>query len=125
MRGPIGAGKSVLARGIAAGLDIRNWRGSPTFNLVHEYSGSPALIHLDMYRLSETEIEDLGIEEYLRSDAVLVVEWADRAPDYLMELSDRVLWVEVDIVGNDERRIRAHRLRWVQHRPSGERSGSA
>lgn len=106
--GPIGAGKSVFARGIAEGLGSERWRGSPTFTLVHEYSTQPALYHLDLYRLSSGEVTDLGLEDYSRPDAVLVVEWADRAQELLHALGCRVIDVEIDHAGEDTRQVRIH-----------------
>ncbi len=104
--GPIGAGKSVFARGLAEGLGAKRWRGSPTFTLVHEYPTQPPLYHLDLYRLSRDEVADLGLEEYARPDAVMVVEWADRAPEHLHDLGGREIAVEIDHAGEDIREIR-------------------
>lgn len=104
--GPIGAGKSVLARGVAEAMGAPRWRGSPTFNLVHEYLTQPPLYHFDLYRLAANEVEDLGLEDYARHDAVVVVEWADRAPDYLRTFAGRVLEIEIDHAGGDTREIR-------------------
>lgn len=106
--GPIGAGKSVFARGIAEGLGADRWRGSPTFTLVHEYSTQPALYHLDLYRLSSGEVPDLGLEDYARPDAVMVVEWADRAQELLHALGRRVIDVEIDHAGQDTREVHIH-----------------
>jgi tRNA threonylcarbamoyladenosine biosynthesis protein TsaE len=106
LRGPLGAGKSVLARGVAAGLGSRSWRGSPTFNLVHEYPTVPPLYHADLFRLSGGDVEGLGLEEYARPDSVLMVEWADRAPEYLRSIAlDRVLAVDMSHGGGDERLV--------------------
>jgi tRNA threonylcarbamoyladenosine biosynthesis protein TsaE len=106
--GPLGAGKSVFARGLAEGLGAGRWRGSPTFTLIHEYSTQPPLYHLDLYRISAGEVSDLGLEEYARSDAVMVVEWADRAAEQLRALGQRVVEVEIDHAGEDRREIRIH-----------------
>ena len=107
LSGPLGAGKSVLARGIGDGLGVTRWRGSPTFVLVHEYQTVPALYHLDLYRLAAAEVEELGLEEYARPDAVLVVEWPERAPDGLASLQPRVrIDVELSHLSADERGIR-------------------
>src|SRR5579871_6204100 len=79
LRGPIGAGKSVLARGLGEALGVTAWAGSPTFTLVNEYETDPRLYHIDLYRLGASEVEELGLEEYLRADTLAIVEWADRA----------------------------------------------
>jgi tRNA threonylcarbamoyl adenosine modification protein YjeE len=78
LEGPLGAGKTAFARGLAEGLgaapeDV----SSPTFTLVQEYRGRQTLRHVDLYRLSPPEVEDLGLDEMLQ-DGALVVEWPDR-----------------------------------------------
>jgi tRNA threonylcarbamoyladenosine biosynthesis protein TsaE len=124
LRGSLGAGKSVLARGIADAFGVQEWHGSPTFTIVNEYETTPALYHVDLYRLSEAEIEDLGLEEYVRPDSVMVVEWADRAASYLEGLAEgEVVWIDIAFVGQgEERSIEIRRL----PAPSpAEKSGSA
>ncbi len=79
--GPLGAGKTHLARAIATGLGVNNPKvvTSPTFVLIQEYSGRLPIAHLDTYRLgSLTEFLDLGVQEYFDSDTVCLIEWADR-----------------------------------------------
>jgi tRNA threonylcarbamoyladenosine biosynthesis protein TsaE len=106
LTGSLGAGKSVLAHGITEALGVREWRGSPTFTLVNEYATAPALYHVDLYRLSEAEVEDLGLEEYARSDSVMVVEWADRAPQLLASLAEgEPIWVDISFVGLGTERV--------------------
>src|SRR5947209_283695 len=96
VEGDLGAGKTVLARGVAEALHVQGWRGSPTFALINEYSGRPALIHVDLYRLSADDVEDLGLEEYCTPNHVLLIEWADRALPYLTQLdADRTIIVRL------------------------------
>lgn len=79
--GQLGAGKSVLARGIVKGLGVRQARiTSPTFILVNQYAGSRLTVnHFDLYRLSDSsDIAHMGYEEYIYGDGVSVIEWADR-----------------------------------------------
>jgi tRNA threonylcarbamoyladenosine biosynthesis protein TsaE len=77
--GPLGAGKSVLARGIARGAGAGGYMASPSFVVVREYAGPVRVYHVDLYRLERDEdIRELGLDE-LASDGILVVEWADRA----------------------------------------------
>jgi tRNA threonylcarbamoyladenosine biosynthesis protein TsaE len=76
--GELGTGKSVIARGIARGLGIKETISSPTFTLLKEYEGEVPLYHLDAYRLdSPADLFELGLEEYL-GEGILLVEWADR-----------------------------------------------
>jgi tRNA threonylcarbamoyladenosine biosynthesis protein TsaE len=81
--GNLGAGKTTLARGIAAGRgapaeDV----ASPTFTLIHEYA--PDLYHIDLYRLDEQrEIAALGLEELFDRDALILIEWGERFPQLM------------------------------------------
>ncbi len=86
--GPLGSGKTVLAKGIAAGLGLDPAQvSSPTFVIANEYPlPGPVrrLVHVDFYRLgSEAEAEALGLVDWLAPDTVVVVEWADRLPGVL------------------------------------------
>lgn len=96
--GPLGAGKTVFTKGVAKGLGVPGWRyvTSPTFAIHNVYRGRLTLHHLDLYRLSGGDLEDLGLEEALYGSGVCVIEWPD---DFLEELpSDRLtihfLWGE-------------------------------
>ena len=81
--GELGAGKTALVRGMGAQVGTAEVR-SPTFTIVHEYESSPRLIHLDAYRLADTEeLLAIGFEEYLAQRAILVLEWAERVPEAL------------------------------------------
>lgn len=76
--GPLGAGKTVLARGIGRGLGVTGRITSPTFTLIHEHEGRLPFYHADAYRLEcAQDFLDLGGEEYLYGGGVTVVEWAE------------------------------------------------
>ncbi len=92
LEGPLGSGKTLLTQGIGQGLDIQTAITSPTFTLINEYrEGRIPLYHIDLYRLgSDQEIWDLGLLDYLESDGLSVVEWADQAPRVMPE---RRLWI--------------------------------
>ena len=85
--GDLGAGKTSFSYGIALGLEVKEqYITSPTFTFVNEYQGRVPLYHLDLYRLKGAdELEGIGFEEYLDSDGVTVIEWAERAEDVLPE----------------------------------------
>ncbi len=85
LTGALGAGKTALVRGIAAGLDLPPESvSSPTFVLAHEYEGRVPLVHIDLYRLhTAAEAESIGLDDYLAGSAVVAIEWADRFPGWL------------------------------------------
>lgn len=80
--GDLGAGKTTLTQGIAQGLGMTTPVTSPTFTLVQEYRHAETkqhLAHFDPYRLrGEDDLTDLGFEEYLENERIIVVEWAER-----------------------------------------------
>ena len=109
--GDLGAGKTVLAKGIVAGLGGGEEATSPSFTLVNVYEGPLPIYHLDFYRLGrEEDVESLGFRDLLDGLGVVLVEWADRVPSCLP--ADRL---EVTLRRMDDRR-RALRLRALGRR---------
>jgi tRNA threonylcarbamoyladenosine biosynthesis protein TsaE len=81
LHGDLGAGKTELTKGVAAGLACTDPVSSPSFALIHEYHGGRLpLFHIDLYRLDTPAAEDLGLEDYLEDDGVTVIEWGERLP---------------------------------------------
>lgn len=75
--GQLGMGKTTLTQGIAKGLEIQRYVKSPTFNIVSEYTdGRLPLYHFDVYRVMD-DIDEIGFDDYLSKEGVVVVEWAD------------------------------------------------
>ena len=75
--GDLGAGKTVLARGVAKAFGVDHV-SSPTFTIVCEYPTEPKLYHFDAYRLSDAdELYAIGYEDYLKDDALIMMEWAN------------------------------------------------
>jgi tRNA threonylcarbamoyladenosine biosynthesis protein TsaE len=77
--GPLGAGKTVLSKGIARGMGITEEIASPTYTIVSEYPAEKPLYHIDLYRVDGREqIENLGLEDILGTDGVAVIEWGEK-----------------------------------------------
>ena len=78
--GPLGAGKTVMAKGIALGLGISEQIISPTYTIVSEYvTGMRPLHHVDLYRIEgQDQLENLGLEDILRGNGIVVVEWGEK-----------------------------------------------
>ncbi len=104
--GDLGSGKTALVKGIARGLSIKDYITSPTFTLVHSYTGPAATLHhFDVYRLSgEDELFDIGFEEYLYGGDICVIEWADRIRPML---PSHTKWIHLERTqnGTNERKI--------------------
>ena len=107
LSGPLGAGKTVFVKGIAAGLGLDPSEvTSPTFTLVNPYSGRLTLYHIDLYRLDEgasaahaVDLDELLVDE----KAVLVIEWAERLGRY--PLLGTVWRIAITGDGDDPRAI--------------------
>jgi tRNA threonylcarbamoyladenosine biosynthesis protein TsaE len=105
--GPLGAGKTMLVKGIAA----ENANGScevtsPTFTLVQEYPGRLKIFHLDVYRLPSTSDPLLlALAEMIASDSIAIIEWADRIRSVLPH---DTLWIEISPMGESARLFSFH-----------------
>jgi tRNA threonylcarbamoyl adenosine modification protein YjeE len=103
LTGELGAGKTVFAKGVAAGLGLKDTRQvvSPTFTLINVYQARVPILHLDLYRLGgRAEIRDLGFEEAI-GEAVILIEWGERV-DFPLE----ALRVHIDVEPDGSRLIR-------------------
>jgi len=99
--GKLGAGKTCLTQGIAWGLDIQEYTLSPSFVIMRELYGRLPLYHMDFYRLDNIdEIADLGLDDYLYSQGVCVIEWAEKGLDIL---PDDHLLVKIRYISDTER----------------------
>lgn len=99
LSGPLGAGKTSIARGLLAALGLEGEAPSPSFAIVQPYGLSEVrlpVLHVDLYRIDDpAEIEELGLEEAL-SESLLLVEWPERAPDRWPEALALSLALEPD-----------------------------
>lgn len=103
LRGSLGAGKTVIAKGVAQALGIAEAIVSPTFTLVQEYEGSMPMYHMDLYRISGAEeFEMIGGEEMLYSDGVALVEWSEKIESML---PDDTVFIELEILPDQTRTI--------------------
>lgn len=110
LTGPLGAGKTQLAKGIAQGMDVEGPVTSPSYVLARVHparaAGRPAMVHVDMYRLLDSgatdlvgELDSLDLDTDL-DDAVVVVEWGEGLAE---RLSDSHLDIRLDRADNDSR----------------------
>lgn len=86
LSGPLGSGKTTLAKGLAMGLGVPDERivKSPTYVIMHQYQGRCPVYHLDLYRLNGLrDVEALGWDDLLASNGVILVEWAHQIEGYL------------------------------------------
>lgn len=116
--GDLGAGKSVMARGIARALGVTGAMPSPTFTLLIPYQGRLPVYHFDLYRLADPdEFYAAGLEEFIGGDGVAVVEWpqmAELEPRPALKVfirrgeSDDERWIEIEnlgVAGYDPQRL--------------------
>ena len=109
--GGLGAGKTCLTQGIAWGLGIKEYAVSPSFVVIRELYGRLPLYHIDFYRLDHLEeIAELGLDDYLYSNGVCVVEWAEKG---LSLLPEEHLLIEISYLSDTERSLKL--------KPSGKR----
>jgi tRNA threonylcarbamoyladenosine biosynthesis protein TsaE len=108
LSGDLGAGKTQLTKGIAAGLGVKEPVTSPTFNILLVHSGRLELNHFDLYRLeTANDLEDLDYWGTLESGGVSVVEWGDR---FVSALPADGIVITIRIVGDEERAIEVEPL---------------
>lgn len=102
LSGTLGAGKTRLVQAIASACGIPpDQVVSPTFVLCQEYVGSRTLVHMDAYRIADDdEFLQLGVDEYFDSDAIVLIEWAERVAACLPE---EYLEIEITVTGETQR----------------------
>ena len=107
LKGDLGCGKTVFARGFAAGLGISGHITSPTFTILQTYEGGRLpLYHMDVYRIEdEDEMEEVGLDDCLEGDGVCLIEWPERIEGLLPDDTRLVHIEKMPAQGMDERRI--------------------
>jgi tRNA threonylcarbamoyladenosine biosynthesis protein TsaE len=103
LTGDLGAGKTAFVRGLAEGLAIdRDEVSSPTFTLIQEYRGGRLpLYHVDLYRLRDIEVDDLGLDDLADGAGIVAVEW----PDRWRRAPWRAIRVSIQTTGDSDRAI--------------------
>jgi len=105
LHGPLGAGKTAFVRGVAEGLGCNpDDVSSPTFTIIQEYAGRVPVRHVDLYRLTPVEVDDLGLEDLL-DDGVVAVEW----PERWTRAPAGAATVRIEPAGPTDRRIEIYR----------------
>ncbi|HEX5481541.1 MAG TPA: tRNA (adenosine(37)-N6)-threonylcarbamoyltransferase complex ATPase subunit type 1 TsaE [Terriglobia bacterium] len=113
LEGDLGSGKTTLTKGVAAGLGAAREEDvtSPTFTLVHEYSGSSPeaagrgfkVYHVDLYRIDGLrEIESLGLEELFQPWSTVMIEWGEKLPQRPL---GSIIRIRMEVLAENQRRI--------------------
>ena len=103
--GDLGAGKTVMVKGIAKGLEIDEMITSPTFTIMQEYDdGRIPLYHFDVYRIDDPDMmEETGFFDVLYGDGITVIEWAEQIEELLPENTTRITINRIaDVCGQEE-----------------------
>ena len=103
LEGGLGVGKTLLTKGICAGLGVEDEVVSPSFILVEEYEGELPVMHFDLYRLELVqEALDIGILDAMDGGNVVIVEWGDKLPDGMLRAD---IHIRLKITGGEERDV--------------------
>jgi len=106
LTGELGSGKTQFVKGLVGGLGATTAATSPTFTLIHEYSGGRfPIYHFDFFRVEDRQsAERLGLDDYFFGDGVSLIEWADKFPDLIPETAR---WIALETRSETERSITA------------------
>ena len=109
LRGDLGVGKTVFAKGLCSALGVTEHVSSPTFTLVNEYEGTSGIVyHFDLYRIEDPdELYEVGFEEFVGGDGIAVIEWPERAEELLPHKRLEIL---LERSGENGRRITVKEL---------------
>ena len=101
--GEIGAGKTTFTQGLLKGLGYEGWGRSPTFVIINEYNLKYKVNHMDFYRLNDiSELINLGIEEYLDSTSIKIIEWPEIC---LPIINENQIKIRISQLANSERQV--------------------
>ncbi len=108
LQGPLGSGKTTFTKGLVEGLfkTKKVTVKSPSFALVNQYDGPFPIYHIDCYRLNEgTDFDDIGIDDFLFSEGVAIIEWPERIREYLPK---DTIAITIDHTGEKSRLFAIH-----------------
>ena len=106
LKGPLGAGKTCLTKGIAMALGVKEPVTSPSYTIISEYDGilqgnSIKIFHIDAYRLAgNDDFSAIGGEEIIFGDGISIIEWCERIPDFIQK---DALRVDIQIIDGEKR----------------------
>ncbi|UCE25937.1 MAG: tRNA (adenosine(37)-N6)-threonylcarbamoyltransferase complex ATPase subunit type 1 TsaE [Candidatus Zixiibacteriota bacterium] len=104
LTGVLGAGKTVFVKGLATAMGIdESLVNSPSFTIVNEYAGERPMYHFDLYRLADvSELNEIGWDDYLGCEGIIVIEWGEKAREYL---PTQYYQVDFGIIDEQQREI--------------------
>jgi len=111
LKGPLGAGKTCITKGIAAALGVKETVTSPSYTIISEYEGIlqgefVRIFHIDAYRLAgDDDFSSLGGEEIVFGDGISIIEWCDRIPDFI----HGALRVDIQMMDDEKRQFHIYR----------------
>ncbi len=106
LEGDLGAGKTRFSQAVGKALGVKQVVNSPTFTIIKEYQGATMpFYHMDIYRISQEEADELGLDDYIYGEGVTLIEWPSKMPDLLPE---ERLAIEISAAGPTEREISLH-----------------
>ena len=112
LKGPLGAGKTCLTKGIASGLGVTEALSSPTYTIVSEYEAvvrgeKITVYHIDAFRLKgDDDFSAIGGEEIIFGEGISIIEWSERISNFIPE---GALKIDLDITGDNKRHIRVYK----------------
>lgn len=108
LQGNLGAGKTVVSRGICRALGFQGGVHSPSYALVHEYPNTPPIYHLDLYRLGpHADWHEIGLDHYAFSEGITLIEWPERLESHSSGVHYHV---QIEHLEGDSRRITVNTL---------------
>ncbi|MCM3633814.1 tRNA (adenosine(37)-N6)-threonylcarbamoyltransferase complex ATPase subunit type 1 TsaE [Paenibacillus camelliae] len=100
--GDLGAGKTTFSKALAAAIGVKEVVSSPTFTIIKEYEGNLPFYHMDVYRLSLEEADELGLDDYFYGHGVTVVEWASLIEELMPE---QFLAIRLEYIDEQQRMV--------------------